>query len=185
MLFQQSAEVTPFSQAFQKTISSKRFPNEKNRICEREIHKYEWVWRSVFIIHFLDRSVYLDYCPTVVWRWWSQPAIPWNICYRLSLTAPANYSWDSERISLVLHPSLPWLMGQNSASLALQKWIPFFYTKNWNEKDGEVVVNPFQTYLMKSTGLTEPGLFIQIYGFRLNSSNEKKHVLEFWLPAPE
>ena len=80
---------------------------------------------------------------------------------------------------LVLHPCRPCLMGQSSASLALQKWISFFYANNWYKKDGEVVINPFQACLVKSTGWTEPGLFIQIYGFRLNSSNEKKHVREF------
>jgi hypothetical protein len=38
---------------------------------------------------------------------------------------------------------------------------------------------------MKPTGWTESGLFLQLYGFRLNPPNKKKHVPEFWLLAPE
>ena len=47
------------------------------------------------------------------------------------------------------------------------------------KKDGKIVINPFQVCLMKPTGWSESGLFLQLYGFRLNPPNKKKHVPDF------
>jgi len=57
----------------------------------------------------------------------------------------------------------------------LQKGLAFLYPENRDKKSRQVMVNPFEPGLRKTTGRANPRLFIQMNGLRLYSANEKEH----------
>jgi len=65
--------------------------------------------------------------------------------------------------------------GHPAAALAMEKRHPPLHREQWDEKEREMVIHPFQAGLIQTTGLTHPGGFIQRHGLGLNAADEEKH----------
>jgi hypothetical protein len=59
----------------------------------------------------------------------------------------------------------------------LKKWDPLLNLQERHKEEGNIVIHPLETRLVKAAGWAHPSLFVDLAGLWLDAADEEKHLL--------
>jgi hypothetical protein len=66
--------------------------------------------------------------------------------------------------------------GDHTAPVTLKKWDPLLNLQERYKEEGNIVIHPLETRLIKAAGWTHPWLFVDPAGLWLNAADEEEHL---------